>query len=268
LDLDDIDSIRVSRLQKIAKEEGNHKKAIAMHLEIAKYKKAEAKYLNKFDKIFVCSQIDRKRITPKIEIEKINILPNVVRLPKKADEKPPSTIFTFLFVGSLNYYPNKDGLIFFCTNIIPIIEKNTERDFRLRVIGGGSNYLFRNRLSKYPRVDFFGYQEDLSLHYNQSDAAIVPIRAGAGTRIKLIEAMSYSKPIISTQIGAEGIEVENNKHLIIADSAEEFANGCLRIMDDTSYGIYLGNNAHKIVKEKYSVNTLKTIIEEIYSNMI
>ena len=81
-------------------------------------------------------------------------------------------------------------------------------------------------------------------------------RAGAGTRIKILEAFAYRRPVVATRIGAEGLEVEDRRHLLLADSAEEFTEACLRLVNERSLSEQLADAAHRLVSHEYSPQVL------------
>jgi glycosyltransferase involved in cell wall biosynthesis len=115
-------------------------------------------------------------------------------------------------------------------------------------------------LSRYPEVELLGYVADLAAAYVESDVVIVPIRGGGGTRIKVLEAFSYRKPVISTSIGIEGIQVEHGTHLLIGDTPEDFGRHCLDLMRDPEREDALIQAALCLVKAEYSWEALRRIL--------
>jgi glycosyltransferase involved in cell wall biosynthesis len=115
-------------------------------------------------------------------------------------------------------------------------------------------------LSRYPEVELLGYVDDLAAAYVASDVVIVPIRGGGGTRIKVLEAFSYRKPVVSTSIGTEGIQVEHGTHLLIGDTPEEFGWHCVDLMRDPERGEALIQAALCLVKAEYSWEALRRIL--------
>ena len=92
--------------------------------------------------------------------------------------------------------------------------------------------------------------------YERSDAVIIPLRAGGGTRIKALEAFSYQKPVISTSIGMEGIRAQNESHVLIGDTASQFAFQCLRLMKNHPLRKKLADNSFTLVRELYALDKL------------
>jgi glycosyltransferase involved in cell wall biosynthesis len=242
---------------------GDKREAFAMSLEEKRYYKIEKDFISKFNRIFVCSENDYNIISTLCDPGQIYILPNTIRLPELSRNSSTNPLFIFLFVGSLNYYPNLDGIIHFCTQSLPIISTNKSKYFQVNIIGPGLRKKWRKKIQSYSEVKYLGHVEDLTSHYHNADVVIVPIRAGSGTRIKLLEAFSFKKPTVSTSIGAEGIKVLSETHLLIADSPQDFAHACLRLMNDKELGRFLGENAYSLAKEKYNKNILENRIKQL-----
>jgi glycosyltransferase involved in cell wall biosynthesis len=98
-----------------------------------------------------------------------------------------------------------------------------------------------------------------------SDAVVVPVRAGGGTRIKILEAFSFQRPVVSTSTGTEGIAARDGEHLLIGDSPEKFAEQCLRLMGDPALGACLAANARRLDEEEYSMEALARKMARAFS---
>jgi len=263
LDLDDIESKKILGYQEIASKRGDSKRSQAMMLEAKKYQDIESKYITKFDRVFVCSENDKNILSNYLNPDRIQIIPNTIRLPKRSIKTSTNSCFTYLFVGSFNYFPNRDGVSYFCTDILPLINSRTNIRFEFRIIGFGGSFLFRKQLRKIDNVNFLGYIDDLSSHYHDADVIVIPIRCGGGTRIKILEAFAYAKPTVSTSIGTEGINIKNKEHILIADSSEDFADACIKLLSEPDLRTYLGENAFELVKTRYSYDILRNIIKTL-----
>ena len=112
-------------------------------------------------------------------------------------------------------------------------------------------------------VRFAGFVEDLDGLYQQSRVVCAPILSGSGTRIKIIEAAAYCRPIVSTRIGAEGIELHNGDSIFLRDDPKSFAEACIRLLNDHELCKRLGTAARAIVIDKYDQTKTKGLIQEI-----
>jgi glycosyltransferase involved in cell wall biosynthesis len=108
------------------------------------------------------------------------------------------------------------------------------------------------QLARIPEVRVIGAVPDLTPWYRDADAVVVPLRAGGGTRIKVLEAFSFRRPVVSTSLGVEGIDVVPDEHVLLGDSPDELAMQCQRLMDDRHLGEMLVERAYALLVSAYS----------------
>lgn len=257
LDLDDIESITRKRLSKLYELNGKRRASRLVGREADQYEEIERAQLPLFDQVCVCSESDKYKIYEKYRYDQVKVVPNIIGIPNLRERKRKSTHFNFLFIGSLGYYPNTDAVIYFCDQILPIISKHAPIAFSLKVVGMDVPRKFAYYLSRFPEVDLIGPVVDTGPIYEYSDAVVIPIRAGGGTRIKALEAFAYRKPVISTSVGVEGIAANHEQHILIGDTAEDFARQCVRVMRDSSIGKNLVENSFSLVQSSYNFEVIK-----------
>lgn len=154
-----------------------------------------------------------------------------------------------LFCGSLDYLPNKNGLLWFYRNIWPELKAKIP-EVKLTVVGRNGYSKDYTPLKQDEQIDFVGEVEVVAPYYQKSSMAIVPLLEGSGTRLKILEAMSFGVPVISTTIGADGIDYDNNYNILIADTPKQFANTIVSNYNtDNVYNIQ--QNAFNLVNQKY-----------------
>jgi len=170
--------------------------------------------------------------------------------------KAPTTPFTLLFVGTLNYFPNADALAFLCDDVLPLLRQKAHRPFVVSVIGGGAADVTRHS-APVPEVRLIGRVSDLAPWYHRADVAIVPIQTGGGTRIKVLEAFKYGRPVVSTSVGVEGLAVKDGEHVLVGDTPEAFAEHCLRLMADSVQAELLARNASFLFRRAYTTEVAK-----------
>ncbi|MBI2955201.1 MAG: glycosyltransferase [Chloroflexi bacterium] len=154
-----------------------------------------------------------------------------------------------LFVGYLQHRPNVEALLFFCRKIYPMIKEQVP-EVRLTVAGKGASAAVLE-LSADPSIDLMGFVPDLRPCYQSHAAFVAPITTGAGVRVKILEAMAAGIPVIATSLGAEGIECEPGRDLLIADDPAEFAARAVRLLSDEHLGITMANRARVVVETNY-----------------
>lgn len=254
LDLDDIESITHRRLAALYRLNGDHARAQFEESEAKRCEALENAVLRDFDRVYVCSQADRALLRPRARTQ-LCVLPNAVRLPEPFPAKPRRPPFTLLFIGTLGYYPNEDAVIYFCREVLPLIRQRAACAFRFLIVGTGARHEVI-ALSRLPEVEVVGAVPDLSPWYRETDAVVVPIRAGGGTRIKVLEAFSYGRPVVSTSIGIEGIDADDGVHVLIGDTPTAFAERCLQLMAEPQFAEQVATNALSLVKRAYTVEAV------------
>ena len=146
-----------------------------------------------------------------------------------------------VFFGLLSYVPNIDGVIHFVQDIWPRIAE-AHPEARCKIIGGRPPPSLQALAG--PRVELTGFVPDLRPHLAAAAAVVVPLRLGGGTRLKIVEAMAMGKAIVSTTLGAEGIEAVPGRDLLVEDQPAAFADAVNRLLADPSSG-----GAHRPVGE-------------------
>jgi sugar transferase (PEP-CTERM/EpsH1 system associated) len=153
------------------------------------------------------------------------------------------------FVGSMDWMPNEDAVLFFCREILPRV-RAAEPEVTLAIIGRSPTAAVR-RLAQDAGVEVTGTVDDVRTHLGAAGATIVPLRVGGGTRLKIFEAMAAGKAVVSTTIGAEGLPTESGRHLLIADGPEAFAAAVLRVVRDADLRRRLEREARALVTRHY-----------------
>jgi glycosyltransferase involved in cell wall biosynthesis len=170
----------------------------------------ERRHLSEFDHCLAVS--DRERAAFAEHNPSVVTVPNGVEpLPPPPDPAgpPPGEPLRLLFVGSLNYEPNRQGLEWFVEEVAPRARGRVDID--IEVVGPG------RRGPELPGVRYLGRLDDLAPAYQRAHAAVVPLRAGAGSRLKVLEALARGVPLVSTTLGVEGFPVADGVHALVAD---------------------------------------------------
>jgi glycosyltransferase involved in cell wall biosynthesis len=179
-----------------------------------------------------------------------------------ATRKEPGTI---LFFGTLSYYPNLDGLTFFLRDVMPAVRRRYP-SVSLKIVGMGPPDALRRFAG--PDVTFTGWVEDLRPHLSSASAIIAPLRIGGGTRLKILEAMAMAAPVVSTTLGAEGLAVTHGREVLLADTAETFAEEVVRVLRDDALGAELGAAARGLVERSYDWRASARALEAVYRGAV
>lgn len=166
-----------------------------------------------------------------------------------------------LFIGSMDWFPNEDGVRHFVHNIWPEIRKRRPKA-TFQVVGRNPTSSVK-RLGATPGVDIVGTVPDVRPYLSEASVVVVPLRIGGGTRIKIFEAMAMRKPVVSTALGAEGLAVVNGRHAVIADAPGAFADAIVGLFEDSDRRMRLATCAHQLVVENYSAEVVARQFEQI-----
>lgn len=155
-----------------------------------------------------------------------------------------------LFIGTLSWEPNIQGLLWFIKEVWPRLRK-AEPDVVLYLVGDKAD----NRLKKHAKTEnivFCGFIEDLEGYFQKARLAIVPLQFGSGMKVKVLDFMYRGLPLLTTSVGAEGIELVDSDEAFIVDSAEEFAKKTIRLLNDETNWTNFSRKSRQKAKEKYT----------------
>jgi len=172
---------------------------------------------------------------------------------------------TILFFGTIAHYPNTDGLLFFLDNVLPLVKRACPA-VRLLVVGPAPPAEIRRRAT--PDVIVTGEVSDVRPYLERAKVVIVPLRIGGGTRLKIVEAMAMAKPVVSTSLGAEGLEVTDEQDILLADTAEAFADRVARVLSDNALATDLGSAGRQLVERSYDWNASARKLEALYHSTL
>jgi len=195
------------------------------------------------------------------------VIPNAADLEyfRPRPDLPPSDARTALFFGTLNYFPNEDGVRHLLQDIWPLLERSHPRA-RLKVIGADPTPEVLSHRG--PRVEVAGLVDDLRPHLSEAAVTVVPLRVGGGTRFKILEAMAMGKPVVSTTIGAEGIVATPGRDILLADDPGAFAAAVGRVLDDPDLARRLGAAGRALVEKHYSWTAVAGDLERFFRDLI
>ena len=178
-------------------------------------------------------------------------------VPRGTFDGPPAAFF----VGSLFYKPNLDAAITLKSQIWPLVRKEIPE--AVCHIAGSHGGLDLNLLNDPGEGVFFhGLVPDIRPYLAMSQAMVVPLRVGSGTRIKIIESMATGTPVVSTRIGAEGLHSTDNKDILLADSTEELARSVISLLQDREAACRIGKAGRALVEALYNWDSSAEIMCE------
>lgn len=227
----------------------------------------EAQALRRFDGVLAVSEADREtfaRLYPQATVRPIHVVPTGVDTAFFAPRNPlgasPAASRRLVFTGSMDWLPNEDAMVFFCRDILPLVRAE-EPDVTLSIVGRAPTTAVK-RLASEARVEVTGRVPDVRPYMEDAAVYIVPLRIGGGTRLKIFEAMSMGKAVVSTAVGAEGLPVTPGEHLLIADEPRTFARTVVRLLRDVDKRRAIERAARDLVLAKYDWSVVAGDLEE------
>lgn len=209
----------------------------------------------------VVSEPDRDCLLAAAPAARILVAPNAVDTEAWLPSGEEDTSDDVLFVGGSEWFPNLDGVEWFARAVLPLV-RQARPEVRVRWVGRSSPEE-QARLSA-RGVHSTGYVEDPRGLVSRAKCVIVPLRAGGGTRIKLLEAWAAGKPVVSTTIGAEGLEAAPEDNILLADTAEQFAAALLRLLDSPALRRDLGAAGRRTVLRSYQWPAVGELLRAAY----
>ncbi len=206
---------------------------------------------------FTCSEGDAKVLRRLASVDSVHAIPNTVSVPDQIPLRDPMSQ-SLGFIGSFAHPPNVDAVRRLLANIWPQVHASNPAA-RLRIAGSGSLKIFGDFHGK-RGVEILDFVADLAAFYQSLNAVVTPLRFGAGTRVKIIEAAGYGLPIISTGLGAEGLIFESGKEILLAESDQEFVSRCLDILAQREMATRIGLAARAVFIRNYD---RKAVVNEI-----
>jgi polysaccharide biosynthesis protein PslH len=167
-----------------------------------------------------------------------------------------------VFLGSMDWMPNIDGAVWFVREVLPLIHRQRP-DCTLAIAGRRPSAEVTRLAESDKRIEVTGTIPDVRPWLFGSLVSIVPLRVGGGTRLKIYEAMAAKAPVVSTAIGAEGLDVADGENIYIADSPQRFAERCLALLDSAAERERLSAAAWNLVASKYSWDVVARSMEQL-----
>lgn len=207
-----------------------------------------------------CSELDRRALQLLAPGSPVFVVPNVVDtdgyVPTKDSCEKPQRI---VYQGGMDWFPNRDGVEFFVAEILPIIRRSVP-GIRFIVAGRNPSDDFRRKFAGLRDVEFTGTVPDMRPVIAGASVCVVPLRIGSGTRLKILEAAAMGRAIVSTPLGAEGLDFQSGVEISIADHPEKFAQTVVNLLANPELRQAMGLRARQRVEREYGMSNLRAAL--------
>jgi len=207
-----------------------------------------------------CSDVDRRQILEMAPSARVVVVPNGVDVDYFSPA-PVGTPGRLVFTGNMVTRPNEDAAVWFCNSILERVGRHRP-EAHLDVVGLDPGPAVRALAG--PRVSVHGGVPDVRPFLASAEVVVVPLRIGSGTRLKILEAMAMGRPVVSTRVGAEGLDLRDGVDALLADTEEEFADRVLTLLGDEDLRQRLAGNGRQLVEERYSWRALAPKLDQAF----
>lgn len=244
--------------------------------EAGRVKAYEARIVKEFDRTLAVAEPDARALREAYKeqypavLEKeapITVIPIAVDTDSARRIKPRTGSFNILTMGTLYYPPNADGIRWFLMDVFPVIRKALP-DAKLTIVGKNPpNDFLQVAGDSGGSVIVTGYVPDIDPYFEDAAVMVIPVRAGGGMRVRILEAFARGMPVVTTTVGLEGIQAEPGTDVLVADTPEEFAQAAIRLLNDQDMQEQLSKNGRRLAQEKYDWQVVLDQLEKVYESL-
>ncbi len=267
--------------ERLAHHERNPLKRWMLQREARALARYEAQTYPKFDHVVFVSAEDRTAIQEQITnyelrvtscnsqfaVRNSPVIPICVDPDDRSLVQRVSNPRTILSLGTMFWPPNVEGVLWFAREVFPRVLARVH-DARFVVVGKNPPASVQALAATLPNIEVTGYVSDPAPYLAETAAFIVPLNAGGGMRVKIVDAWGWGLPIVSTSIGAEGIDVQDGENILLGDTPEAFAKAVLRLLENPALGESLRANGRQWVEERYNWRTIYAQWDAVYEKVL
>jgi polysaccharide biosynthesis protein PslH len=235
-------------------------RAFALQRFAATARQMECKWLSEFDSILVTSELEAERLRDIFAHPSVTVYPNA--LPE-IPEPPRGEREEIVFSGNLEYQPNLEAIRFFRDAVWPLL--SSRPGLKWRIIGKNPRTA-RHLVAGDSRIEVPGCMEDAVTALAESKVAVVPILSGSGTRVKILEAWAAGIAVVSTPLGAEGLDFNDKEHLLLAETPARFAEAVSLLLDSRTERMRVGAAGRRLYEQCYTWPVAWRSLQEVFGN--
>ncbi len=249
-------------------------------VEAQRLKRFEGQVVNEFDHTLAVTESDRQALLQALTTvvdgsssiakgrSSITVIPISVDTSKLQPIKRMKTSKNILALGTLHYPPNADGIRWFVSDIFPLIREHVP-EAKLTIVGKNPPRDFIELQHRNPNsIHVTGYAPDLIPYLEDACLMVVPVRAGGGMRVRILEGFAWAMPMVTTTVGLEGIDAQPGEHVLVADSELEFTTAVIRLLNDSALQERLAINGRRLAKRCYDWHVVLKRLDAVYNRVL
>ena len=220
----------------------------------------------KFDVVTCTSDIDATVFQQHCAEDAIEIIPNGVDVTHYLPDYSSEASAHLIYIGSMDWYPNEDAVAFFTDEVLPRIQEKVP-DVAFSIVGGNPSTRVQ-KLAEREGVVVTGRVPEIKPYFAEATVFVVPLRIGSGTRLKILEALAMGKAIVSTTVGAEGLDLRDGEEIFIADEPIAFADAVTRLLTDSELRRRMGESGRIRVERDYDWRSIGEKLHGVYTKIL
>ena len=220
----------------------------------------------KFDAVTCTSDIDAAVFQRHCAEDVIEIIPNGVDVTHYQPDFTSEAPAHLIYIGSMDWYPNEDAVGFFADEVLPRIQERVP-DVRFSIVGGNPSARVE-KLAAREGIVVTGRVPEIKPYFAEATVFVVPLRIGSGTRLKILEALAMGKAIVSTAVGAEGLDLKDGEEIFIADEPSAAADAVTRLLTDVPLRRKVGENGRARVEQDYDWRSIGEKLHLLYTKIL
>ena len=244
-----------------------------LSIETKRVKRYEGELLKTVDYVLAVTDVDKagleealsfSNVRKEERVAPITVIPIAVDTQQLQPIKRTPSSMNIVTLGTLHYPPNADGIRWFLNDVFPLVQERVPAA-TLTIIGKNPPKDFLDAAAHSPKaLKVTGYVPELAPYFEKSAVMVVPVRAGGGMRVRILEAFAYAMPVVTTTIGLEGINAEPGKDVLVADTETDFANYVSGLLENVSLQNNLSVNGRILAMTKYDWQVVLSAMMPIY----
>jgi polysaccharide biosynthesis protein PslH len=220
----------------------------------------ERRCAQQVDLLLANSDRDREVFENKLGVDHVEVIPNGVDIEEFSPPPTSGEPGTILFTGLMSYYPNQQAMRWFIDEVFPLVLRTLPRA-KLIVAGAGPPHWLMAKSNG--NLEVTGAVPDMRPYFERARVVIAPLMIGGGTRVKILEAQAMARPVVSTSLGAEGLDLRDGQSILLADDPESFATRVAQVLSDDEFALKLGATGRSHVVSIYDWNRIGEQLEQV-----